>query len=283
MQITGNTTVLGLFGDPVEHSLSPIIHADFSETSGLDTIYVPFRISPENLEAAVSSVTVLGLRGVNITVPHKETVIPFLDELTESARAIGAVNTIINNGELLTGDNTDQIGFLEDLRHRFSDMKWVEKPALVLGAGGASRAVVYALRKAGLPEIFIANRDKKRAQQVASEMAPQSGRGMGLDIQTINPALKQSGLVVNTTSLGLKGESIPELDLTHALQGTIVYDLIYSPARTPLLHSAIQLGLPVANGLGMLVRQGAISYSRWTGSEPVVESLIHRLQGQLGT
>ncbi len=275
--ISGATRVLGVFGDPVEHSLSPRMHAEFARSTGADTVYVPFRVSPENLRTALRALPALSVLGVNLTVPHKEAATDFLDELAPAARAIGAVNTVIDRQGRLVGDNTDAEGFLADLRAQFPDRSWQGKPALVLGAGGACRAVIHALVETPIPEIAIANRSPDKAERLVEELCPDRGKPIALDSPELGAWIQQAGLIVNTTSLGLKGETVPGCDLSRARVDAGVYDLIYSPAETPLLQEARSLGLAASNGLGMLVRQGAASYRLWTGSDPAVEPVIQLL------
>ncbi|MFA9459355.1 shikimate dehydrogenase [Thiohalorhabdus methylotrophus] len=282
MSIRGSTRVLGVFGDPVAHSLSPAMHTRFAEESGEDSVYVPFHVLPENLETALHALPSLGIRGVNITVPHKESTFRLVSEHTDAARAMGAVNTVIVDGERLIGDNTDGAGFAADLEAHFDHTGWGKGPVVVLGAGGAARAVVHALTVAGVPEVVVANRTLETGQALIGQLAPETGRAVALPSEELQNALPRARLLVNTTSVGLKGETFPGLSLDALPREAGVYDLIYNPARTPLLQEAEQQGLAVANGLGMLVRQGAISYARWTGKEPRVEPVIEWLEGQLG-
>jgi shikimate dehydrogenase len=275
--VSGTTQVLGVFGDPIAHSLSPQLHNWFAESTGLDSVYVPFHVRPEALERAVGGLTALSIRGVNLTVPHKEAVVPLVDNLAPAARAIGAVNTIINEHGQIFGDNTDARGLLADLRARFSSLDWESRPALVLGAGGAARAAVVALKEAGLPAIWVANRTEAKARDLVSALCPETGISLGLSTEGLAVATKEAGLIINTTSLGLKGETIPGMELSLAKEETAVYDLIYNPPVTPLLHEARQRGLAASNGLGMLVRQGAISFELWTGHVPPVEPVIEAL------
>jgi shikimate dehydrogenase len=282
-EVSGATTVLGVFGHPIGHSLSPLMHARFAEATGADTIYVPFPVPPEGLATALNALPALGIRGVNVTVPHKEAVRRQLGHLEPAAKAIGAVNTVINHDGVLVGDNTDARGFLADLEAQFPDGRWKQRPALVLGAGGAARAVAFALGGAGLPAVTIANRTAARAESLAAELLPRIGHGTDLAPERLSDPVAAAGLIVNTTSVGLEGEAIPGLDLGRADPGACVYDLIYNPPVTPLLHEARQRGLAASNGLGMLVRQGAISYALWTGKAPPVEPVIDALAPAFGS
>lgn len=278
MTIRGSTVVLGVFGDPIEHSRSPVMQNEFARETGADTVYVPFRVPPEGLADALRAIPALSIRGVNITVPHKVACMRHLDRLDPAAEAIGAVNTVCNEGGELVGQNTDAAGFLADLRARFPDRRWEHAPAVVLGAGGAARAATFALAQAGLPQIWVANRTEGKAGDLVAELCPEQGESLDLSPDKLNPAVAEAGLIVNTTSLGMAGEAIPGLDLNRASPQAIAYDLIYNPAETPFLAEARGLGMAAANGLGMLVRQGAISFERWTGVEPTVAPIIEMLE-----
>jgi len=282
MTIHGSSRILGVFGDPIAHSLSPQMHQRFAESCGEDTVYVPFRVSVADLGTAVAAIRALHLSGVNVTIPHKEAVGPLLDELTAPGVAIGAVNTIVNHDGWLIGDNTDAEGFLADIEDHFPHGSWRDRLALVLGAGGAARAVVYALAQAGVPEVVVANRTPEKAQALVQELAPDRARAVSLPGPDLDSALRNAGLVVNTTSLGLEGETIPGLCLNELPRDAGVYDLIYNPPRTPLLQAAEARGLPFANGLGMLVQQGAFSYARWTGKIPQTQPVIRWLNQKFG-
>jgi shikimate dehydrogenase len=282
MPIDGASQVLGVFGDPVAHSLSPFMHARFAEQTGSNTAYVPFHVRPEGLETALFALPALGIRGVNVTVPHKEAVHRLLNEHSDAARQIGAVNTVVNDDGRLWGDNTDAAGFRGDLEAHFPQRLWEQDGAVVLGAGGAARAVVYALAAAGTAPLVVANRSRDKAEALVAELAPEHGVACGLSAESLEGPLAETALLVNTTSIGLEGDAFPDLPLHQLRSSASVYDLIYKPARTPLLQAAEQRGLAVANGLGMLVRQGAVSYARWTGQEPAVPPVLERLQTEFG-
>lgn len=281
MTISGTTRVLGLFGDPVAHSLSPLLHARFTEQAETDSVYVPFQVTPEDLEQALFALPALNILGVNITVPHKESVFHLLSEHSQIAQTIGAVNTVINQNGQLIGDNTDAFGFLSDIRALFSSLPWEDSSVVVIGAGGAARAVVHALASTNVRKIIIANRTRQKAEELAAEMAPERAEASSLTPEELGPYLDRMGLLVNTTNLGLKGETIPGVDLDRAPAEAAIYDLIYNPPRTPLLEYAASRGLPSANGLGMLVRQGAKSFELWTGHTPEAEPVIEWLKDRL--
>lgn len=279
--VSGTSQVLGVIGDPVAHSWSPAMHAKFAQETGADAVYVPFHVRPENLETALGALPSLDIGGVNITVPHKEAAFRLLTEHTDTARAIGAVNTVIVDGDRLIGENTDAKGFKADLEARLDGTGWEKGTVVVLGAGGAARAVVHALAESGVPEIVVANRTREKAQALVAELAPETGQAVGIPDPELQPLLERVRLLVNSTSIGLEGEEFPELALEALPDGAGVYDLIYNPRRTPLLREAEKRGLAVTNGLGMLVRQGAFSFAHWTGLQPDVEPVIEWLEAQL--
>ncbi len=276
--ITGKTTLVGLIGWPVSHSVSPPMHNAAFAALGLDWCYVPLPVPVEPTERigeAVRGLAALGLAGANVTVPHKQAVMPHLQRLSPAAQAIGAVNTIVvePDGTLL-GDNTDAPGFVADLRSHGVDP--AGQHVLVLGAGGSARAVVYGLASAGAASITIANRTVERAQALAAALQPQVSacplRSCRLpdDLPT---AAEQAQLIVNCTSLGMTPnvETMPwPADLPFR-PGQTVYDLVYNPPQTRLLQRAAADGARPIGGLGMLIWQGAIAFAKWTGIEPPVD------------
>lgn len=260
--VTANTRVLGVWGHPVGHSRSPAMHNAALAALRLDWVYAAFDVPPARLAEAVAGVRGLGLIGVNVTVPLKEAVLPLLDTLSDEARRIGAVNTIVNKDGLLHGDSTDGRGFLRALREA-GGPGLLGQRALLLGAGGSARAVAFALAGRGC-DVVIANRTEHKAQALAQSVrgcfgGRASAAGWGEEVGRVD-------LVVNATSLGLS----PNVDALPALPPNLfdarpfVYDLIYSPSETRLLRMAREAGCPHSNGLGMLVWQGALSLSLWT-------------------
>jgi shikimate dehydrogenase len=269
---------LGLTGYPLEHSLSPSIHQAALDYAHLKGSYTLFPISPDELPELKSLLVRLRegeISGLNVTIPHKQTVIPMLDELTPEAQAIGAVNTIFCRDGKLLGANTDAPGFLADLQHAFPRKPWKladRKHALVLGAGGAARALVYALLSDGW-QVTIAARRPQQAEALAADMA---GSKMAVSVAALQPETLRTfcadiTLVVNTTPLGM----FPQVDVSPWPQDlalpeqAAVYDLVYNPRETRLVHEAHAAGLPAAGGLGMLLEQAALSFEIWTnGSVP---------------
>jgi shikimate dehydrogenase len=254
---TSSTGLLLLLGDPVAHSLSPTMHNQAIARLGLPVVYLAARVTPEILPEAIQGLRALGVIGANVTVPHKEAVIELLDELTDRARAIGAVNTISRKGDMLIGDNTDVEGFLSPiLRSGFKP-----KRPLILGAGGAARAVAYALRESTTVRIAARRPDQARAL-----LAGLGIDGEALSLTAAANAVGDSDLIVNTTPLGGPGrEDDTALVLTGDLTGQLVYDLIYSPSPTRFLREAASRGAHTIGGLPMLRAQASASFKIWTG------------------
>lgn len=269
MTLTGKTTVTGIIGWPVSHSLSPVLHNAAFAALGLDWIYVPFPLAPDALPQGISGLKALGVAGFSVTIPHKVAIIPFLDEVTPDAQLIGAVNTVVARDGKLVGYNTDGIGLIAALAGKLSCDPG-GKRVLVLGAGGAARSAVVSLAGAGASEVTIANRSLDTAQALATLVAGHlpgttfSARPLS---ELSDPGLLGSfDLLVNTTSVGMAGDSFPGLALKALKPGACIYDMVYAPAVTPLLAQAGALGIPCANGLGMLVAQGEAAFRIWTGA-----------------
>lgn len=261
-----------LLGDPVAHSLSPAMHNAAFAALGLDAVYEAQRVPPDCLAEAIAALRAPGSLGANVTIPHKERVLPHVDRLTETARHVGAVNTIVRLADgRLEGDNTDVAGFLDPLDHNPADLDALrDTEAVVLGSGGAARAVAYALlRHVGLAQLTLVARSPKRAEMLAADLAPFDER----DALIVRPtaeggaAIRAARLAVNATPVGMH----PEEDATpwpHAddfAPGQIVYDLIYRPRPTRLLREAAARGAQPIDGLAMLVGQAARAFERWTG------------------
>lgn len=267
----------GLLGYPLGHTLSPRLHNAALRWAGLDGTYVALPVPPERLAGALAGVRAWQLPGLNVTVPHKTAVMPFLDGLTPQARQIGAVNTLYWEGDRLMGDNTDYQGFLESL----PDLAWPDLTATVLGAGGAARAVVAALSARGAAVIHVAARRPDQAAALRAALAPESpGQAAGLDeAGPLRELLGRTRLLVNTTPVGMHGGSpLDEAQLACLPAGAFVYDLIYNPAETPMLAMARARGLATQNGLEMLLCQAAAAFERWTGRRPPLEVLRASVQ-----
>jgi shikimate dehydrogenase len=258
----------GVIGDPVDHSLSPVMHnAAFAEL-GIDVRYELWPTSADALIERVNSVRDDDVLGANVTVPHKQAVFDLVDATTSTADLIGAVNTIIPIGNGLLGDNTDAYGFTTSVREAASVPG---RPALVIGAGGASRAVLVALRDMGIATTYLANRTEQRAHDLVASLGISSIQVLTLDM--IEPVLDEVGLVVNATSLGWHDDASPVDPAAFSLlqPDSIAVDLTYRD--TAFLRAARAAKLTAIDGLGMLIHQGARSFALWTGVEPPVETM----------
>jgi shikimate dehydrogenase len=272
--MTKDFRIAGVIGYPVAHSLSPLLHNGWLKDLGIAGAYLPLEVRPQDLPQAIAGLKALGFAGANVTIPHKEAVIPLTAAVDATARAVGAVNTlVIENGRIL-GRNTDVEGFLAHLEA--SVPGWKAKldgrGALVLGAGGAARAVLYALSQASVTNIVLANRSAERA----STLARTSSAIRVVAWEKRHEAVSGAGLIINTTSLGMRGQPPLELDLARAHKGAIVYDLVYNPLPTDLLRKAKGQGLQAIDGLGMLVHQARAGFKAWFGAEPPVTPEIFR-------
>lgn len=267
MILSAKARLAGVLGWPVGHSRSPRLHGYWLEHHGIDGAYLPLPVRPERFKPAVRALLDLGFRGANVTVPHKEAAGSLCDSVTARARAIGAVNTLVFEDGRILGDNTDGVGFLRNLRAGAPDWRPADGPAVVLGAGGAARAVLVALRDAGVPEIRLANRTRATAEALAAELGE---RLRPLDWAARETALEGARLLVNTTSLGMAGQPPLELSLERLPPTAAVTDLVYAPLTTPLLAAAAARGNRTVDGLGMLLHQAVPGFAAWFGVEPEV-------------
>ena len=283
MQITGKTKIVGVIGDPIEHSRSPQMHnAAFAEL-GLNFVYVPFHIQPDALPAAIEGFKAINVVGVNVTIPHKQAVIPFLDEISREAELTGAVNTLTFEDGRIQGDNTDGLGFLEGMRETGLKIPPGES-ALVIGAGGSARAIIVALTSIGLENVFVANRTVSKAVKLAEDLSDTIGtsiHGIGLDDPQMADIVKTVALVVNTASVGMDISKPPLIRAEWLRPQTAVYDIVYTPPETRLLLAAAERGCRTIQGLSMLVYQGAIAFEKWTQVTPPVKTMKQVLQQAL--
>ncbi len=269
LTITSRTRVVGVMGWPVAHSLSPAMHNAAFQALGLDWAYIPLAVPPDKLVAAVAGAAALGLAGVNVTIPHKQAVMDLVDEMTPAARAIGAVNTLRFNGRI-SGDNTDWTGFLNALRDVGHDP--TGQRAVILGAGGAARSIVYALASVHA-SVAVYNRSVGRAEEIVdglNQVFP-DGQLEAYPLDSLAQELdRYPQLIVNTTSLGMapRTEGTPWPAGLPIPAYATVYDLVYNPLATRFLKSAKAAGARAVDGLGMLVHQGAQAFTLWTGVEP---------------
>lgn len=267
MKITGTTRLAGIMGWPVAHSRSPVLHGFWLDETGADGAYLPLPVRPENIEAALRALPVLGFRGCNLTIPHKQTALAVVDRVEPAARRIGAVNTIVVAPDgSLEGRNTDVFGFRENLREAVPQWDPAAGPAVILGAGGSARAVAAALAEAGVGEIRIVNRTLARAEAVARDLSTPTIRISVHPWQEAGIVQRHAGLLVNTTSLGMSGEPPLRIDLSELPLSAPVVDIVYVPLETGLLAAARRLGHPVVDGLGMLLHQGRPGFEAWFGA-----------------
>ncbi|MCY3761031.1 MAG: shikimate dehydrogenase [Gemmatimonadetes bacterium] len=276
--ITSRTGLLGVIGYPVEHSSSPAMHNAALARTELDFAYLPFAVPPDRVAGVPMAMRTLGIRGLNVTVPHKVAVMEGLDEISEEARAIGAVNTIANRDGHLTGYNTDAEGVIASLRAD-GGLDVLPEAVALLGAGGAARAILYALLQAAeVKEVTLHNRTLEKAEALAADLDPGSRR-VRVGTPGMGPAFREAGLLINATSVGMhpgpEASPLPDPSVLH--DRLTVLDIVYKPRRTRLLAQAEEAGAATVDGLGMLVHQGARAFEIWTGVPAPVEEMKQAL------
>lgn len=276
--------IYAVIGDPIAHSMSPAIHNDAFEKKILDAEYIAFHVKPDGLGDAVRGMKAIGICGFNITMPHKETIIPFLDEVDDLARAIGAVNTVFNKDGRLIGYNTDGIGFIKALEEELTG-DLTKKKTLIIGAGGAARAIYFTLVKEGVKQIDIANRTKDRAVNLILE-CPYDNQSTALTFAEAEQRMAEYDLIIQTTSIGMSPNSKDApLNVANIKESALVSDIIYNPLKTKILMDAEQNGAKIQNGVGMFVYQGAIAFQIWTGIMPdtarMKQIVLNKLGGQV--
>ncbi|GAA4253904.1 shikimate dehydrogenase [Azospirillum formosense] len=255
-------------GWPIGHSRSPRLHGYWLEQYGIDGAYVPLAAPPDRIEQAIRALPALGFRGCNVTVPHKEAAYRAVDRLDATAKRMGAVNTIVVGEDgSLEGRNTDGFGFIENLRSGAPGWKATDGPALVIGAGGAARAVVASLLDEGAPRVWLVNRTRARADELATDIGGNIETADWVSRETL---LEGAALVVNTTTQGMAGQPPLELDLRALPGSAVVTDIVYTPLMTPLLAAAQARGNRVVDGVGMLLHQARPGFAAWFGREPEV-------------
>lgn len=274
---TAGTRLLGVLGHPVSHSLSPVLHNTALAAAGLDLAYVAVDVAPADLPAALAGLGPLGFVGANVTVPHKQAVAAACDHLSDEARVVGAVNTLVLGADGLVGHNTDTAGFLAGLEGDGAGR------AVVLGAGGAARAVVVALARRGGEVTVVARRRGQLDELLAAGQHHRwSARGLLLDDPAVAAAVAAADLVVNATPLGLHGEALPS-PFMRLGPGQVAYDLVYNPPDTPFLGAATTGGARAVGGLAMLVGQAAAAFELWTGRAPDPAVMRDAARGALGS
>jgi len=275
MGVKATTGIYGIFGHPVKHSLSPDMHNSAFNTLGLNSVYVAFDIDPESIEEAARAIRVMGIRGINITIPHKQTIIPYLDEVSPDAKLTGAVNTVKNENGKLLGYNTDVGGFLRAIREDL-DFSPEGNTLFLIGAGGAARAVLSAFCMNGGAVVYITDIIKDKALELANQFKANfqniTIETVELDNQNlIEQKLNEADILVNASPAGMDGVGSLDIPLTSLNKNAVVYDLVYKPPDTSLLKEAKQLGHKASGGLSMLLYQGAESFEIWTGENAPVE------------
>ena len=285
MSVSGTTKILGVIGFPVSHSLSPLMHNAAIATLGLDYTYVPLPIAVADLSTAIAGLRAIqSVQGFNLTIPHKIEVIPLLDEVTAIALAVGAVNTVKRVGDRWVGTNTDVAGFLEPLKQLNCD--WTARPAIVLGIGGAAKAVVAACLELGCPIIHVVGRDPKKLKKFHGTMTSQL-RDYNLRVHpwtSLPHLLEVAGIIINATPIGMASDPntpISETEMMLLPDHAIAYDLIYTPRPTKFLQMAAARGLKAIDGLEMLINQGAIALEWWLDQPVPIEIMRQALLDHL--
>ena len=281
--IGAHTNILCVIGHPIEHSMSPVMHNAALNDLSLDYVYLAFDVTPTDLEKALLGFKKSNIKGINVTIPHKETIIHYLDELDPLSKQIGAVNTVKNEGGMLLGRNTDALG----AKHALLDagFKIEGKKALILGAGGAARAISFALTEK-IDEIFICNRTEERAIKLAKELQDKTkikAKGKDMSEKTLKTLASSVDILINTTPIGM----YPKIDISPISKDLLnenlyVFDVIYNPLQTRLLKDAKEIGSKTLNGLDMFINQGALAFEWWTGKKPNVKLMKKKIIEQLG-
>ncbi|WP_019006991.1 shikimate dehydrogenase [Cohnella laeviribosi] len=267
-----HTLLFGVIGDPIRHSKSPVMMNRAFREAGINGAYGAFHVRPDRLGEAIAGIRALGFRGLNVTIPHKIEVMAYLDAIDESARAIGAVNTIVNEDGRLTGYNTDGIGYVRSLKEE-AEPELGGKRILVVGCGGAARGIVWALTREKPASIVLANRTEERARELAASFAPDAGV-TAVRWEQLREACADADVVINTTSVGMAPNvDATPIDPAWLAPGAVASDLIYNPLTTAFLRQAQARGCRIHGGLGMFVYQGAYAFEYWTGRPAPVSAM----------
>ncbi|WP_040681921.1 shikimate dehydrogenase [Methanobrevibacter boviskoreani] len=286
MAIDGNTKIFGVIGNPIEHSLSPNMHNANLESLGLNYVYLPFHVYEDNIEYLIDGAKALNIQGLNVTIPHKINVIKYLDEIDPLAEKIGAVNTINfeykSDKTIAKGYNTDVLGAMRALKEK-TDIK--DKDVLVLGAGGASRAICYGLTEENVNSITILNRNLERALDLAGDITSSTEYTVNFDdFENIDTHLRDTDIIINTTPVGIY-PNIYDKPLIYAQQmnpNMVVFDIVYTPLETGLLKEAKKIGATRVSGLKMFVYQGAESFKIWTGKDADIKAMEKSVMKESG-
>lgn len=272
--ILGTSVKAAVIGHPVAQSLSPLIHNHWFEQTAINGHYSAIDVAVDKLEEQIDHFKQQKFTGFNVTVPHKTAIISCIDKLAPLARQMGAVNTVkIGEDGILTGFNTDGIGLMHHLKTTIPDWPY-DRPALVLGAGGAARAACLGLLGSDVPAVMVANRTRSKAEAIAADIG--RGRIIVVDWESRDDAVAGAGLIVNTTVLGMTGQPPLDISLKHALSDTVVYDIVYKPLMTELLKQAAERNLRTVDGLGMLVHQAAAAFKIWFGQDVQFDNALKK-------
>jgi len=272
--MTASVPLAAVIGDPIGHSKSPMLHGFWLRAYQISGHYVPLHVTPGDLEQVCAAMPRMGFVGANVTIPHKETVLDLADIVTDRARAIGAANTLtFHKDGKIEADNTDGHGFLANIQQNAPAFDAKDGPAVILGAGGAAKAVIYALLEAGAPQVRVLNRNLDRAKNLSARFGDRVSVHEMSDLPNL---LRDCNLLVNTTSLGMTGQPPLAVDLSNLPKTAVVNDIVYAPLETDLLKQARALGAVAVDGLGMLLHQAAPGFAKWFGTEPAVTDELRR-------
>jgi shikimate dehydrogenase len=278
---TKTTKIAAVIGDPVNQSLSPYLHNYWIEKYKIDGIYISLKVSKEELPEFLKSLPDVGFSGCNITIPHKEAALKLCNFVSKSARQIGAVNTIfIDDNNKIFGDNSDHFGFIESINKTHKNIDFISSNILLLGAGGAARAIIFGLLKQGAKNITIANRSLSKAQKIADDFNFAENKEIIKIIpwQEKDSAVKDCDILINSTSLGMVGKDQLEVNLTNLKKSALVCDIVYKPLMTKLLTTAKNQGNPILPGIKMLIYQGILGFEKWFEVRPKVdEELVNKM------
>jgi shikimate dehydrogenase len=272
--------LFAVLGDPIGHSMSPVMHNDLFSLYNIDAHYHPLQVKKEALSEAVNGLRAIGAAGFNVTIPHKSAIIPLLDSVDDLAQRIGAVNTVVNENGKLVGYNTDGLGFLQGLNSYISDL--TEKKVLIIGAGGAARAIYFTLAKENPSKADIANRTINKALQLIEE-CPFSISSKALTLETAEEHLAEYDVIIQTTKIGMYPNiSEQPISFQQIRSEAILCDIIYNPLETKILSVAKEHGAKIQNGIDMFVYQGALAFEKWTGIFPDIQRMKENVLQQLG-
>jgi len=283
VKINGKTQIYGIIGYPVKHTFSPLMHNACFESLGMNAVYLPFEVKPVDLKSSLSCMKSAGINGLNVTIPHKEEVLNYLDEIDKEARLIKAVNTIVIKNGRLKGFNTDGRGFVGSLKEEFG-ISPRGKSFFIMGAGGASRAISYSVALRGAKRIVLVDEIKNKAIKLTGSLTSDTSCdaiAIKKDKRAMSELIRNSDVFINATSCGMKPSDPKLIDPELLHRGLAVYDLVYNPGVTKLLRDAKKRGARVTNGIGMLLNQGAISFKLWTGKRAPIRVMKKALNKAL--